>query len=191
MKGIAIDIETSGLDVRRHNILQIGLVYFDLINRDEDADLPIRKELELWPHISDGILWDPDTYKFHQANAGVDYFMRDDVERSSGHVIGAKIRNFISEFYAHDEKPIVLGKNFGKFDWQFLMRITNTGIDGLFHHSFLDIGNLAFIPGVDKKIPNMKEVLERYEVTQHSGHTALSDCNAMVDVLQKIYQEEA
>lgn len=203
MKGIALDIETSGMDLRRSNVLEIGLVYCDLTDCgdidqfDPKRDVKIhpcyREDLHIWPHINEGILWDPSTYDFHKKQGGeerIEYFMQKDVERCSGAIICLKVREFIKKFF-YDEKPTLIGKNLGKFDWQFMNRLTNNGMNELAHHSFLDVGSLCFLPGKDSKVPNMETCMARYNIKPNiNGHTAIADCHTTIDILENVTYDE-
>lgn len=148
MKYVSIDIETTGLNPLKDQILQFGAVKctgetftrnikWDRISGDPFA-LDMNKNLL---NCEDGILI---SELFIDFNAWMDI---------------------------PKDKLLAAGKNIAGFDYPFLAQV---GFVGMFHYGFLDVGPMYFQSG-DTKLPNLTECLRRAGMEPTNLHTALGD----------------
>ena len=148
MTYVSIDIETTGLNPLKDQILQFGAVKStgEMFTRDIK-----------WARISG------------------DPFALDMNKNLLNCVNGISIRNLHSQFKEWLGNPtdtiLAAGKNIAGFDYPFLAQV---GFEVMFKHGFLDPGPLYFQSG-DIKIPNLTECLKRAGMVPTNLHTALGD----------------
>lgn len=171
-KYLSIDIETGGLDPKEYSLLDVAMVYY---NSDEPNSL--------YKHISHYIK--EDTYRIspyclsmHTANGLLITLAKKAVLYS--HQAESLFINFIDE-HIGDEPYIIIGKNFGVFDCQWLKHYMPSLAKKL-GHRFLDIGSLYITPK-DEEIPDLEECLKRAGKKHKVNHTALNDAIDSLDLV--------
>ncbi len=149
MKYAAIDVETTGLDPKFHQIIEVACV---IANTEEDTPLhclPVYKsvivrDLSLW---SNYCLW------LHSHNGLID-----DLKACIGQtpdIVYTQLKAFLFTHFGKD--PVnVAGKNFSGFDRPFLEQLGGFR----FRHRVLDPAMLYAKPD-DKQLPDLKTCLER------------------------------
>ena len=118
MRYVSIDIETSGLDPEKHQIIEIACIV-----EDTDIEMDLRPNLLDLPKLQlylrhDNINFNPVALKMHtklmQAWNNNMKTVPDEVMR--------KLYNWLRE-NGFESKFTVAGKNFIGFDWQFLKKL--------------------------------------------------------------------
>lgn len=202
MKYVAIDIETTGLDWERDQVLQIALVIED--TTVVTAEGPAVEELSTW----EGLVWheriegDPIALKmnaelievlafdFLAPGAGFTRFLRGREVRvwPSFDVATRRALEWLAKEHgtANDANDpvgayVAAGKNIVGFDLQFMPRRFRQ----CFHHRVIDVGSVAMgaMRGTwsGKRVPGLAEL--------HDGaatHDALDDARNVVRLLRKL-----
>ncbi|MDX1370988.1 MAG: exonuclease domain-containing protein [Nitrososphaeraceae archaeon] len=171
VKYLSIDIETGGLDPKEYSLLEVAMVYY---NSDEPNSL--------YKHISHHIK--EDVYRISQycLEMHTNNHLLETLAKNAvlyAHQAESLFINFIEE-HTKDEKFIVIGKNFGAFDYQWL-KIYMPNLAKKLGYRFLDIGSL-FLTSQDMEIPNSDECLKRAGRKHSINHTALSDAIDIMDL---------
>jgi DNA polymerase III epsilon subunit-like protein len=161
-----IDLETSGLDLNRCQILEVGMVKVEGTTVQMNDTLHFYLE---WPQV---------TYE----TKALDLFgdRRKDRRKDVPIVNPAEGVERIRKYMDTDRQKWNLGgKNLGKFDFQFLTKYCD-GFETLVHHSFIDIGNKYEDPW-DLNLPKLEVCRDRgvrcgVAISGDSvTHTALED----------------
>lgn len=194
MKYVSIDIETTGMDCAKNQMIQFGAVIEDTDNVLPVEELPTFDALLL--HYS--YVVDPFCLDFHAklydkmgSVKGVEFECQEkdnvtsvvtNVSKSPQNLeILFKIflkKNGIDA----NKKIIVAGKNFTGFDAGWV----KPAMPGLkFHHRVLDPVTL-FVKDTDTQPPNLKQCAERANVSFKADgyHTAVSDAIMVIELLR-------
>lgn len=187
MKYISIDLETTGLDANRHQILEFGAVIEDTDTPIALGDLPSFHAYLLW----DEVIGDPFALAMNYKILSI---ISDNKQWKDHNIItpdnlGPLFKKFIDENFSgfttsYDKKVTVAGKNFGNFDNQFLKNLPNFFEHVSFEHRFLDPGSIFFDPTQDKKLPGLDTCLERVGVRKSVAHTAVEDAKDVILALR-------
>ncbi len=196
MTYISLDIETTGLEIDHHSIIEIGALIDDFQTPiDElpefrclvDNETIVANKYALGMHVDSGLLKeleDPDedtlvldpeevapAFKLWMVRNGIDH----DGERFGKGKHGK----------AH---PVGAGKNLASFDIPHLQTLPNWEDHIRFHHRVLDPGPLYFDPSEDEKPPNLQTCMERagFENTE-TDHTSLADARDVIKLLRRAY----
>ncbi len=180
MKVLYIDLETTGLDPKRDQILEVGMLLDDL----QRPDCPI----EDCPSFE--VLVDPGRIKGHPLAIAMNIDiirMIADPSTATLHVTYTQellrvMYDWLKVFVS--PRPITIGGKNPSFDIEFLV---NAGVftdrwDGLWfgdyriHHRKLDPTFCFFDVKRDLELPNTNTCLERAGVQKQTVHRALDDC---------------
>jgi len=192
MKYVAIDIETTGLEPDRNDIIEFGAVIEDSNDPKPFDELP-----QFQTYVHDGQPLFGDVYAL---NMNVD-IIRILAEKPADSVICSPddlFDYFLGWLNAHGlgiqdrvtlkfNKINVAGKNFAAFDMRFLRR-NDERWGKLFHHRFLDpaTGNISW--KIDETAPNLDLCLQRQFGDGPSKlHSALFDCWDVIRLLRRQY----
>lgn len=193
MQIVSIDIETTGLDPNDCSILEFGAVVFE----------PQPDPLDFQPRWA---LYE--TLFAHKRFLGEPYALRmnseiiDEIQGaketyrtilSQGDFIKA-FRTFllnhvdVNEDVGNHVKFTVAGKNYDRFDLQFLNRIKgwDTEIEPLLQRRTLDVGSLYFDPK-DDKLVNLDACLEKVNIRGMVTHRALDDALAVATAVTRFF----
>ena len=181
---LSIDIETTGLDAPRHQILEVGVVLDDLDASLDDAVVFHR-------HIvpDDGqYLGDPYALALNQRIL-IEHHQRDPKYQFCGRKeFAAELHSWLAEIGMVDTKLSIAGKNFGGFD-SFFLRVHTSFFQTIKpEYRYLDIGNLFHRPEEDgTKVPNTEKCIERAGLTDDyladDGHHPYITHRAVDDAL--------
>jgi oligoribonuclease len=200
MKYVSIDIETTGLDPEKCQILQIGLIIEDTNNPLAFKDIPKLNLILLNKNISGSI-------KALTMNA--DLICRIDVYNDADASLKNTMSNnfnakFINPEYAVDEihqwlkengigsgngaiKFNVAGKNFGTFDKRFLEKLPNWNSKILVRNRMLDPAILYVNWKTDECLPSLGECKQRAGIDGTITHDAIDDAWDVIVTLRKFY----
>jgi len=173
MKYISIDIETTGLDPEKHQILEFAAVYDDLEQPKRLEHLPKFHRLICWDDyiISDYCL------KLHEE------LLKELRDKNNPDIItieqlAGQFRSWLTLMYAKfnfsNHNYNVAGKNFAGFDGLFLKKIPNFP---KWHHRVIDVGSMYM--QVD-----MNRLSSLEKITGVTGHRALDDAMAVVAAIR-------
>lgn len=161
---VALDIETTGLDPEKHQVLELALVIDDRSQRV--IDCPFYRTLVR-----------------HETIVGSPFALAMNAEllkqigRGDGISPLAMSRGVATWLRSHkaDRRVLTpLGKNVGSFDWQFLKRVEEFPVD-LFGHRMLDVGSLYATPdGISSQEELCNRIAIEYDIPG-KAHEALYD----------------
>ena len=184
MRYVSVDLETTGLDPLKNDIIEFGAVLDDLKNPRPLEELPrfhayICKEeytgqpfaLSMHPTIFRRIA---------EREEGYDYVYPNN--------LGKAFQTFlIKNGYVLEKDRIVRinvgGKNFASFDLQFLKNQTNFLNSVRISHKILDPGILC-LEEDDESIPCLRQCLERVGIVKEVSHNTIDDAMDVVKVLR-------
>jgi len=191
MKYVSIDLETTGLSPRQHQILEFGAVIEDTENVLPIEELPSFHSYIKW----DTIIGDP--YALAMNWRILDVIAKPQMWEELGvrvlnpEDLGLVFWDFIDKHFNSDNdqevfrgKITVAGKNFGNFDNQFLENLPNFFRHVRFEHRFLDPGSMYFNPKIDSKPPGLETCLERIGIRKGISHTAVEDAKDVIMALR-------
>lgn len=174
-----VDLETTGLDPFRHEIIEIGIVLAeqktDLFGK-QSLELISEHEIQLTSaHIKTADLKSLEVTKYHKRDWSKAVAQKDGLAQAA-------------EFL---EGTIFVAQNVA-FDWAFLQKAGNEyGIDfeKRVHYHKLDLASMTFgklyhDPKLSKF--SLREMTEYFGVTNQNAHTALADARATFEVCKKL-----
>jgi len=182
MPYIAIDIETTGLDDEKHQILEIGAVF----EPGGGAELPL-DQLPTWRCFVKHETYTGQPYALAM-NSRCLYALAEQPQRKD--VIEAKyVALAFAEWLKNDvgycAKSITpAGKNFAVFDYQFLKRVQSWKYKVRFKHRMLDPATLWWNPAEDLELPDMATCCKRAGIEQLAAHEALDDAMTIVKLVR-------
>lgn len=192
MKYVSTDIETTSIDPKNGQILEIGMII-----EDTEKKLPYDKcpkfqclvEHEVYKgdafalSMNHEILAEIAVRKTIWKNGEpVSGFHNEDitVERMTEFLIDNGVMG-------NGKKVNFAGKNFGAFDLQFLKRVEYFDQDIKYHHRFLDPSILFMDWKQDQQLPNLTTCKERAGLDRKVKHRVLEDCWDVIQLLRKFY----
>lgn len=179
LKYVALDVETTGRDPSKHQVLELALV----VETDwatPVADLPCLRLTVDHPLICGevkALTMNRDLLaEIHQR--GGDATVRDG---------WGKVRQFLRLFFPddEDEKVTVAGKNAGSFDLPFCAATFEGWEPRRFYHRVLDVGSLYVDPFADACLPDTAECMRRAGLPGAVPHTALDDARLVVQMIRR------
>lgn len=164
-----IDIEATGLNLREHEVIEIGVVITDPeLNIIEEFDVKIKPE-----HIESA---DPVSLKVSQYN-----------EEDWGSAVS--LEEAMKVFAMKVEDCIMVGHNVA-FDAGFIEHAFNkTGIQNPMHYHKLDTVSVAWAkmhndPELERF--SLHELCLKFDIKNERAHTALSDARATYELYKKL-----
>ncbi len=191
MKILYIDLETSGINHNHCQILEVGMIY------DPDGNQPIGQLPRFHCYVlpKDGlIIGEPYALalnaeiikRIDRRPLGYDY-----VEPK---YLADRIDYWLESLGLDPKDPInVCGKNYGTFDRNFIGALPGGEPRGLgigryrFRARVIDPAILYYEP-TDKALPGTDECLKRAGIDKKSNHTALDDCEIMIQLIRSKLQ---
>lgn len=214
MRYISLDIETTGLDHEKNQIVEVGAVLDEIGGTTPIEELPkfrvvlLHDEMVMGPYCANlhKGLWDEisnlthpyitsiKNYKYAEQPTGIpltSYYCKPDMFETLFHKWVRKnyLRPFPSDRMSDSPEIIeinVAGKNPGTFDIPFLKALP--GWQGLvkFQRRVLDPTSHCILPD-DEHIPDLQECLKRCGLESTVKHTAVDDA---IDVIRVIRATE-
>lgn len=176
---VAIDIETSGLDPSKHQILEFGAIHYATGKEFRRIILPVDGEI-----VGDAYALGMNAALLCEIKGEMDNFRatgRKSVDKII-HIefLRGQFVSWLKEFELDISSITVLGKNFGVFDYQFLKK------HGHWPYRHLDLGSLFFkIDGDKIRIPGLKEI-SGFE----APHNAIGDCKLCLELFSRVVQDK-
>lgn len=180
MRYVSIDLETTGLDPEFCQIVEFAAMIDDLKNP---------RPLERLPNFH--------CYVMHEKLVGQPYamsmhpeiFRKIAVGDSSHnffqpHEVGYEFSKFLeSNGYSLGEKITVAGKNFARFDANFLDKLPDFNNHVNIHHRVIDPAILFWTPE-DECLPDSKECLKRAGIDKKVQHLAMEDAADVISLVR-------
>jgi len=187
----SIDLETTGLDSKNHQILEIGIIYEDPQNQKLFHEIPKFRclvEYENYVGSAYAINMNQNIFKeiIEIEKSGDKDYMVWDIDSA----VDRAARFIDAQCVINSDRLIrITGKNFASFDKPFLIK--NQFFNKLANkvsHRYLDVGSMLFDPKTMDWIPSTEECyklagLEKQEVS----HNALDDAWDIIKVIRTRY----
>ena len=188
MKYVAIDIETTGLDPDKNEIIEFAAVIED----SNFSKPPVTELPQFQTYVHDGEALYGDVFALN---------MNADIIRILADRPDDKTITHPSDLYdvftcwlglqdlVFDASPkiTVAGKNFAGFDMRFLRR-NDERWEKLIRHRFLDPATANISWAIDDKPPNLELCLRRqFGHGPTKLHSAVADCWDVIDLLRRQY----
>lgn len=172
MKYVSVDIETTGLDFKNHQIIEFGAVIDDFVTPLEELPT-FTKVIYQFRVIGspEAIVMNHRIFKL-MANGDDCVFIEHLAE-----VFG----NWLKKYTARVLPPA--GKNYASFDERFLQKVPGWNHLPL-HRRSLDPGSMYFDPQKDVVVPEMQDCLGRAGLKPTALHEALADALDVVRLIR-------
>jgi oligoribonuclease (3'-5' exoribonuclease) len=181
MRYLSIDIETTGLNPEKCQILEFAAVLDDTDKVCKISELP---RLHLRFNLGEGFYGEP--YALNLNGALIQkIFKKDDTECKivDNRQLNILIKNFIDLYIPYTDNVVVAGKNFHGFDKKFLDKIdTFTGVK--LSHRCID-PTVLFWQFADKELPSSEKCYSRAGLVEDVKHTALEDVIGIIKLVRR------
>lgn len=176
MKYVSIDIETTGLDPGRDQVLQIAMIVDDLEKPKPRDELPFINRYISHPrycgnafalHLNRELLY------ILAKGTNKEIMTAADFEHAEN-----DLHLFLHKHFGN-ERITVAGKNAANFDIPFLPK----ALQARFRHRVLDPGSM-FVENTDKEVPNLETCLKRAGLPTEVTHDAYEDAMQVVELIR-------
>lgn len=202
MKFVSIDIETTGLNPKEHQIIEFAAVIADTDGATPVDEFPSFRRLvfhgdgykvqpyaatmhvELWKELAQKSIVDENCCYSGSLEQELANWLRDHGFEEVKDPLKDPLRDDANKL----ESIVAAGKNFGAFDLQFLLNNNHWGRLVKFSHRTLDPAML-FLRHDDEKPPSLKQCMERAGIPGEVPHTALEDARIVVELIRRGMKE--
>lgn len=180
---VSIDIETTGLDFHRCDVLEIGMVVDDWVTpvRDLPTFHCYVKHTELHGQ--------PYAFSMHPEILRRIAIEEPGYQYLSEAEVGPAVAKWLDANGIDSKNVTGAGKNFATFDLRFLERLVSFRHWVKFHHRVIDPAMLYWQPEIDETLPNMETCLKRAGITKRVGHKAVEDARDVVWLIRSAYDK--
>lgn len=196
MKYASIDLETTGLDPKQCQILQVGMILDDTAN----PDIPLKNLPKLDLIIKyDHIVGEPYALNMN-SNLLKTIAEGKDQRLIEPNQLFDKITEFLADNgYGPDKQGnyriTVAGKNVGSFDVQFLKSHQYNYLyepnNLIINHKAIELGSLMFNPLADSHIPSLDECLKIAGIDKSVTHDAVDDAMDVVKCIRYVINKNS
>lgn len=172
-----IDVETTGVDFEKHEILELALIVVKQVEREgKGPKVEVLGEYE----------WKIKPEKIEDAEEEA---LRINGYNEADWLFAAPLKNVLEDFNKKAEGCTFVSHNL-VFDYGFVSKaFQKTGVENNMHYGKLDTISIAFArlydaPQADKF--SLKFLCELLKVENTKAHTALADTRALVEVYKKL-----
>jgi DNA polymerase III epsilon subunit-like protein len=207
MKYVSIDLETSGLDPEKNQILEFGAILEDtdkclgfdeipkfscIIERKEIMGQPIALNMNTRIINILSNLWMAKGEKRDAIRKKFNIIKEDEL-----------VSNFINwlapyfatkenscedlQLYSYDFVLNIAGKNYASFDGRFLEKVPGWKEMVKCSHKIIDPATLYVDWNKDERLPSLDDCLKRAGIEKSVTHTAVEDAWDVIQVLRKKY----
>lgn len=181
MRYAAIDVETTGLDPERCQILELACVV------ETDWKTPVGELPRFRALCSPGEIHG-DVAALHMNARLIKELAQSDVVHSLSSAV-FNISRFLEDHFGRQSFTIA-GKNFGAFDYRFLLK--SPGWRNIRHkHRFIDVGSMWWNPAIDTCLPSLADCLARASLDSRPLRDAISDCEAVIECVRAFHMQKA
>jgi oligoribonuclease len=191
MKIICVDIETTGLDPEKHQIIEFAALIGDIATGEELAQFQCLVDHEQYSGDPFALAMNAEILR-EIAEKNRTFLDPDEQSRFVGrfHKPEYVWDNFLYFLKGHwgpieNSRPTVAGKNFAGFDLLFLSKLPK--FKNPFNHRVFDPGSIFYQPG-DKKLPDLATCLKRAGLEGAVKHRALDDCRDVFNLLCYVHR---
>lgn len=193
MQLLVIDVETTGLDPERHQVLELAAIYFDTA---DITNLPAAARGTLQAHGPELEL-----VVYHDELVGQARALAMNAPLLARLQNGAypqyayaRLCEFARQYHRRDAGPLIAaGKNVAGFDLPFIRRMDTDAPHSLpLHHRTIDPGSLYTRPD-DNEPPSLAECCRRAGISADVTHRAIDDARLTLNVIARAlatYQED-
>lgn len=180
MKYISLDLETTGLNPEKCQILEIGAVLEDTAQQQTIKNLPhfhayVRHELYSFEPFALRMNWEL-----------VKSIVYKEVETIHVEDLASRFRDWLSANGILVGSMTYAGKNFGSFDMQFLKQVPGWTDKVKMKHRAFDVGCMMWQAG-DEVIPDLATCAKRAGLTEIVAHRAIDDAEMVVAIMRTKY----
>jgi oligoribonuclease (3'-5' exoribonuclease) len=166
----ALDIETTGLDIAKSQVLEIGIIYDD--GQSEIQDLPKLNIL-----VDNKVITHGESFAL-----GMNTSILEEIRQQKGISLRdaqLQVKDFLEKWNENSPSAVsIAGKNVGVFDVPILK---NQGFTIKCKHRFIDVGSIYFIDfGYN---PGLNEINQKLGISPVS-HRALDDALNVVQAIR-------
>jgi DNA polymerase III epsilon subunit-like protein len=189
----SLDLETTGLDAEKDQILEFGCILFDTDSIVPANQMPYFRRGIVWERLSGHpVALDMNSELIHTLSTK-NYTIVYDGASSDGYCeiteLGSQFFDWLKRipFGPDAEGRIKLhlaGKNFGGFDQQFLKRVPDFNEYIRLTHRAFDPAVLFFNPAEDMQLPALEQCCVRAGLGSSITHRALGDAQAVIECLR-------
>ncbi len=185
---VSVDIETTGLNPHRCQVIEFGAVY-------ENWLAPVENLPAFHCYVIHS------EYRGDPFALAMNHEILRRIANKDKHPefkfyrpleLAMEFEKWLVEHKIDPERVPVAGKNFAGFDAQFLKELMD--YDGprfgdiiKFAHRVIDPGSLYFDPRIDKEPPSTKTCMERAGIAGEVAHTAVEDAVAVIKMIRHYY----
>ena len=173
-----IDVETTGFDPNKHEIIELAVVLCKQIDREnEGANIEVIKEYE----------WKIKMERPEDADEGA---LRVNHYNETDWLFAIDLKSAMIEFAKVTEGAVFVSHNL-TFDYSFVSKaFEKTGVDNKMYFGKLDTISIAFARLYDVKQPftfSLKSLCELFKIENSKAHSALADTKALVAIYKKMF----
>lgn len=184
MKYVSIDIETTGLDMDRCQVLEVGAVIDDLswpevVGKGPYGGRPYFRSL-----VDPGlIVGEPFALQMNQKLLMELHEARKEDKDISPAAVDLRLTTFMSMADDANLKAVCAGKNVASFDIPFLKKAGFECTCKRIHHRSVDPAMLYWQKG-DRCSPSLSECLKRAGINEEVSHTACEDAWQVIRLIR-------
>lgn len=183
MKYVSVDIETTGLNPNKDQILMVAMLV-----EDTKLKLP-REELPTFACYVKHERYEGDAFalwmnswifeKLAKGNAEYPIYRADWTE--PWNTWNSRALDFLRQHFG-DKKVVAAGKNFGKFDLQFFP----SALQNKFSHRSIDPGSI-FVDWDLDELQSLGDIKKKLNIEKEVSHNAVDDAWDVIQVLRTTY----
>lgn len=196
MKFLSIDIETTGLDPQKNQILEFGAVAIDTSCGnapyvDDFRAVFIHQELTGNPialTMNKGLI---DDISFVLKNKDFDFDMQNDLTPRDVCVrTSEEFQKYFDQWLGSigfTERLTLAGKNLASFDLKFLEA---AGIKIKYRHRMIDPAILYVDWATDETLPDLQQCLDRAGIEKNVEHTSIADAMDVAELVLRYLKKD-
>jgi DNA polymerase III epsilon subunit family exonuclease len=168
-KFVALDIETTGLNIKEHEVIQIGCVLFSYNEKKGTYNIDDEFEINIKPsHIETA---NKTSLKINRYN-------------DNDWVDAVNLKKGLQKLMRRVKDRVMVAHN-ATFDYHFLDLASKTeGVPNTLHYHVLDTLSMAYaqLQGTDAKQLSLRFLCQYFSIENKKAHTALSDARATYEL---------
>ncbi len=175
---VFLDLETTGLDPNRHEILEIGILLAQPVFRPSGLDYETVLE------------WETKVKPEHLETAEPEA-LRINGYREADWLFAVSLPAALETLMKKSAGAVMVAQNVS-FDWSFLAAaLGRTGVKNTLHYHRLDLVSMAFVRLLrDARVErfNLAALAERFGIKNEKAHTALADVRATYRIFRHLLE---